>query len=116
MSEAEQTVDTVHGRLDRRAFEQVRDSFDTTTLLRLIDELDALVAQARGEEGLRDQVLRLHAMAHTIINGAGLSAPTDRESLPELALEVTSQLHEAIGALQSWVRRITPLVDMAADD
>jgi hypothetical protein len=44
----------------------------------MVDQLDDMVDQLRSEDGLRDELLRLHGMAHTVINGAGISVPTGR--------------------------------------
>jgi Tfp pilus assembly PilM family ATPase len=44
-------------------------------------------------------VLRLHGMAHSVINGAGLTVSTDAESLPELAGEI---IDEAQRLLQNY--------------
>ncbi|MGH8832225.1 MAG: Tn3 family transposase post-transcriptional regulator TnpC [Polaromonas sp.] len=116
MSKAERGVDTAYGRLDRAALEQARGSYDTVALLRMIDELDELVGKTCEEDGLRDLLLRLHAMAHTVINGAAVAISADGETLPDLAQEVTMQLHEAIGTLESWIRRIAPLKTLQARD
>jgi hypothetical protein len=43
-------------------------------------------------ERMRDMLLRLHGMAHTVINGASMSVPPGEESLPELAFDVTAEL------------------------
>lgn len=51
----------------------------------MVDELDAMVVAVRDRDGLRESLLRLHAMARTVINGAGMSVAANRESLPELA-------------------------------
>ena len=75
----------------------------------MIDELDELVGKACEEDGLRDLLLRLHAMAHTVINGAAVAISADGETLPYLAQEVTIRLREAIGTLESWIRCVAPL-------
>ena len=54
-------------------------------------------------------------MAHTVINGAGLSGAME-ETLPELASEIAGQLHQAVERLQTWIRRIEPLEELAAQD
>lgn len=81
----------------------------------MVEELDAVTIPARQEGGLRDQLLRLHAMAHAVINGARLSAPAG-ESLPELASDVLTEVHEAIDILQRWVRPLEVLQNLAARD
>ena len=84
-------------------------SYDTQQLLRAIDDLDELVAGIAARGGLRETLLRLHGMAHAVINGAGLTVATERESLPELAAEGIAELQGAISILQGWVRAIEPL-------
>lgn len=109
MSRSDDTVETAHGRMDKAALEQVRNTYDTTALLRMVDQLDNILAGARAEEGLRDMLLRLHGMAHTVINGADISVPTGEESLPELAVDVTAELVQIVTVLRTWISRIEPL-------
>jgi len=115
MSGDDRMIKTMHGTLDRRALEQVRDSYDTTCLLRAVDELAELLRDVLGEDGWRDRFLRLHAMAHTVVNDAGCTGVTS-ETLPELATEITGQMGEAIERLQTWIRRIAPLQGLLAEE
>lgn len=116
MTEPSRLISTAYGNLDRDALEEVRGSFDTTTLLQSIDELNALIHELTDEDGLRDRLLRLHAMAHTIINGAPLAARVGPDSLPELAEEISSELLEMVEMLEGWVQRIAPLGQLAAGE
>lgn len=109
MSDSDDTVETAYGRLDRTALRDAQDTYDTTALLHMVDELDAMLAGARVEDGLRDMLLRLHGMAHTVINGAGMSVSTGEESLPELAFDSMAEVLRIITMLQGWLRRIEPL-------
>ncbi len=109
-------VKTPYGNVDRQALDKLRGQYDTMGLIKTIDELDELTAEARGEDGMRDMLLRLHAMTHTVINGAGINVPVDSESLPELAQELTSQISSAISVMQRWIKRIEPLETLASDD
>lgn len=82
MSNSDDTVETAqtaYGRLDRAALLQAQHTYDTTSLLRMVDDLDAMLGEARGEDGLRDMLLRLHGMAHTVINGTGMTVATGEE-------------------------------------
>lgn len=115
MSDSQPFINTVYGCLDRSTLEKLRDSYDTTTLLRVVDELAELLDEVIGEEGWRDRMLRLHGMAYTVINDAGFAGAAD-ETLPELASEITGQMREAIARLESWIQRIEPLEDLAARD
>jgi len=109
MSDFDSTVLTAYGRLDRAALTRVQSSYDTTALLRVVDELDSIVGHARGPDGIRDVLLRLHGMAHVVLNGAGLSGSADKESLPELAFDAASEIRQTIATLQGWVKLIEPL-------
>ncbi|EKZ97702.1 hypothetical protein D769_19018 [Cupriavidus sp. HMR-1] len=109
MSDSEDTVETAYGRLDRAALQQAQDTYDTTLLLRMVDDLDAMLAEARAEDGLRDMVLRLHGMAHTVINRARMTVATGEESLPELAFDTQAEVLRIVTMLQDWLRQIEPL-------
>lgn len=112
MSDAD-TVVTAYGRLDKAALEHAQNSFDTTTVLKMVDELDAMVEAVRDRDGLRERLLRLHAMAHTVINGAGMSVAANRESLPELAGDLVSEIQGMISRLQVCVSQLEPLEELA---
>lgn len=116
MSDLDATIVTAHGRLDRVALARAQSSYDTTALLSAVEELDRIVGRARGQEGLRDILLRLHGMAHAVINGAGLSISTSQESLPELAFDATAEILQTISTLQGWVKLIEPLGNLQARD
>lgn len=103
------TILTAYGRLDRAALTRVQNNYDTTTLLSAVDELDGIIGSVRGQDGLRDNLLRLHGMAHSVINGAGLSGSSGEEDLPELAFDVTAEILQIISTLQRWVKLIEPL-------
>jgi hypothetical protein len=116
VSDSETTIVTAHGRLDRAALTRAQTSYDTTALLSAVEELDKIVGRARGQDGLRDMLLRLHGMAHAVINGAGLSVPPSQESLPELAFDATAEILRAISTLQGWVKLIEPLESLQPRD
>jgi len=116
MSDSEDTIVTPYGRLERAALLELESTYDTRMLLRAVDELDKMLGEARGQDGLRDMLLRLHRMAQTVINGAGLAGDTGGETLPELAFDTTSELRELIATLQRWVKQIEPLEGLQARD
>ena len=108
MSDPETTALTAYGRLDKAALTRLQSTYDTSKLLRAVEQLDRVVGNARGQDGLRDVLLRLHGMPHAVVNGAGLSGSAE-ESLPELAFEATSEIRQTIATLQEWVKLIEPL-------
>lgn len=46
-------------------------------------------------------------MARVVVNGAGLSG-SEEESLPELAIDATSEIRQTFATLQEWVNPIEP--------
>lgn len=109
-------VSTAYGILDSVALEQVRSNYDTTRLLEAVQALDLLMADFSGQTGLRDQLLRLHAMAHVVVNGSSLRGNIGQENLPELAEDLTDQLRSAIQILEGCVLEILPLLALQARD
>lgn len=109
MNEAEDTIDTAYGLLDKAALRELENSYDTRALMSAVEQLDRLLGAARGQDGLRDMLLQLHSMAHTVINGAGLSGNAAGQSLTELAFDATSEIQDWIVTLQRWAQQIEPL-------
>lgn len=105
-------TDTPYGSVSTVALEELRMSFDTTQLLQAVSRLDTLRATLLAPSGLRDELLRLHAMAHTVINGAGLSAERGSDTLTSLAQQLVLDLDEvdqAVEAIRDVVRELAAL-------
>lgn len=110
MKDSSRTSPTAYGLVDSIALDKLQASFDTSMLLRMVDEIDAAASAARGENSLREMVLRLHAMSHTVINGAGMSVGTDDETLPELAEAIVDDMRETVTRMRTWITRLEPLL------
>lgn len=54
-------------------------------------------------------------MSRSVSIGARLSAPAG-ESLPELATDVLSKVHDAIGVREGWIRPLELLQNLAPRD
>ena len=106
---------TPYGEVDAAALERLRDSFDTSQLLRLVDRLDACLAELGGIIAVRDELLRLHAMALTIVEGAAPAVPTENACIWAEAESVQLDLE----ALASWARSaqigVAPLVSLVPE-
>lgn len=106
---------TPYGEVDAIALDRLRASFDTSQILRLVDQLDACLADLGGVVAVRDELLKLHAMALTLVEGAPLTVPTENACIWTEA----ESLQQDIEALAGWVRSaqagITPLVNLAPD-
>lgn len=112
---SEQTVSTPYGVLDRASLLKAQQSFDTRALLQMVEALDRFLVGAREQDGLRDQLLQLHLMSHSVINGAGLSGSSDA-TLPELATDTLMELHEMLTMLRSWCPPLEELQALAPRD
>lgn len=109
MNSIDDTGDTGADQPSAETLANIRDHYDTTCLLRMVDKLDQWISEASSEDGLRDGLLRLHGMAHSAVNGGAVSVAPNDETLPELANELTSQLKDTVAMLQEWIERIRPL-------
>jgi hypothetical protein len=103
---------TPYGEVDATALEQVRDGFDTSRLLGLVDGLDACLAEMGGVITLRDELLRLHGMALTVVEGAPPTVPTENACIWAEAESLQLDLE----ALAAWVRSaqicVKPLINL----
>lgn len=105
---------TPYGDVNAEVLLTLQAQFDTTTLLRLVDRFDALRSRF-GELGMRGDLLRLHAMAHTVINGGAVTAPADEDYLWELAQALSDEISETVGLLQSALTQLQPLIELAPE-
>lgn len=100
------------GEVDAAALEKLRDSFDTSQLLELVERLDASLADVGGIISLRDDLLKLHAMAQALVEGTLPPLTTEESCIWEVAESVQLDLE----MLSSWIRTaqmmIAPLVDV----
>jgi hypothetical protein len=76
----EENIQTPYGEVRAEGSEELQSSFDTRRLLRAVEEIDRFCAQWKKE--LRDGLLKVHEMAHTVLNRAQLSAAPGEESRP----------------------------------
>jgi hypothetical protein len=79
-------IHTAYGPVWRRGLEQLQETFDTREILDILDLVDRFSSRSR--EGLRAELLRLHAMAHTVINDAERTVGHAGRDLAELAHEL----------------------------
>lgn len=91
---------TPYGEVDAVALENLRDSFDTSQLLRLVDRLDVCLVELGGITSIRDELLRLHAMALTLIDGTVPTVPAENACVWETAESMRLDLE----SLSLWIR------------
>ena len=104
------SIETVYGRVDGKTLEQLQEEFDTYKLLDLIDEIDALRDRICDPDGMRAELLRLHAMAHTVINDAPVTMGADDITIWELADELATEF----ATFANQARRASSLLDQLA--
>lgn len=102
-----------HDPANAAALARLRDTFDTTQLLHLVDQWDAGCRELTDPDSLRADLLRLHTMAHAVINGGPLSVASSPFSVGELAVEVSMELDQLITVLADMRRRVQPLEALA---
>ncbi len=100
---ARRIIETKHGALDADVLVALQQSFATSDLLTAIDTID--VGEGR-QKWLRACLLRLHAMANHLINGAPQTV-TGEEPIWQLAEEIGDELD----AYTANLSHITRLVD-----
>ncbi|MGH8854298.1 MAG: Tn3 family transposase post-transcriptional regulator TnpC [Telluria sp.] len=105
-------VVTAYGAVDGTQLTELGCTYDTSSLLRAVDDLDQLAAALLEGGGVREALLRLHGMLNTVLNGAGLSEITEDETLPELASDLASELQEAISTLQQVLKVVEPITKL----
>lgn len=110
------TTTTYFGEVDTAALEQLESSYDTTRLLAAVDIVDRIRTQLHDPEGLRDDLLEIHSMAHSVLNGAPSVPARGEGTLPERVLDALDQIDEFLMEL-TWVRTILePLEALHPDD
>lgn len=110
------SVDTAVGRVDAAALEELQENFDTHELLELVDALDEWRDRIGDPAGLRADVLQLHAMAHTLVNGAPLTSNVENLAIWELADALESELMEIEAGAKRAMKLLRPLTKLAPDD
>lgn len=103
------------GEVDVAALEKLRNSFDTSQLLGLVDRLDTSLAEVGGMIAVRDDLLKLHTMALALVEGTLPPVTTEESCVWEVAESVLLDLE----ALSSWIHTaqmmIAPLVDLVPE-
>jgi hypothetical protein len=95
---------TPYGEVRAEGLAELQGSFDTRQMLAAVDDLDRFYAQWKRE--LRADLLRLHGMAHTVINGAPLASVPGEEGLSELAFSIADEFRDWQQSLRSTIAQI----------
>jgi hypothetical protein len=109
----EELIQTPYGEVRAEGLQQLQASFDTRHLLTTVDDLDRFCAQWKSE--LRVDLLRLHAMAHTVINGAPLTSVPGEESMGETAFSIAEEFRDWQQSLQSAIAQLDQIAGLAPE-
>ena len=106
-------IQTPYGEVRAARLEELQSSLDTREILQVVEDLPGFCTRWKRE--LRDDLLAVHSMAHTVINGAPLSGRRDEESLPEAAFGVSEELREWREALETAVELLGRIAELEPD-
>ncbi len=100
---------TRFGDVDTAALERLESSYDTTRLLAAVDIVDRIRIQLHDPEGLRDDLLEIHSMAHSVLNGAPSVLSRREGTLPEQVLNALDLIDEFVMELTRVRTILEPL-------
>lgn len=100
---------TLFGDVDTAALTKLEQSYDTTALLDAVGILDQLRVRLHDPEGLRDDLLAIHGMAHTVLNGAPLVISGREGTFAEQVLEALDLIDDYLLELQRIRSVLEPL-------
>lgn len=99
MSARAAVTTTPYGEVDAAALETLQSGYDTTRMLAAVSRLDAVRISLYDPQGLRDDLLRLHSIAHMLVNGAGLTVGSQDRSFVDLLSDVIDQIDQYVADL-----------------
>jgi hypothetical protein len=106
---------TPYGEVDAAALDALQSGYDTTRMLDAVGRLDEVRASLYDPEGLREDLLRLHRIAHTLVNGAGLTAGTQDEFFVDQVTDVIDQIEQYVADLLGIRDVLQPLETLRPD-
>lgn len=99
MSARAAVTTTPYGEVDAAALETLQSGYDTTRMLAAVSRLDAVRISLYDPQGLRDDLMRLHSIAHMLVNGAGLTVGSQDRSFVDLLSDVIDQIDQYVADL-----------------
>ncbi|RQU96226.1 transposase [Burkholderia cenocepacia] len=110
------TTTTFFGDVDTAALARLESSYDTTRLLAAVDIVDRVRTQLHDPEGLRDDLLEIHSMAHSVLNSAPVALSRQDETLPERVLDTLDLIDEFVTELMRVRTILEPLEALYPDE
>ena len=103
-------VKTIGGVVNAKVLEELQNDFDTTQILDAVDTIDEIRYRICDPEGMRDDLLRLHGLAHALINGDCSNASEADGPIWELADDLEEQISEWTDKLRNLAGMLDQLV------
>jgi hypothetical protein len=107
---------TPYGEVDAAALEALESGYDTTRILDAVGTLDEVRISLYDPEGLRDDLLHLHSIAHTLVNGAGLTIGAQDEPFVDQVSDVIDRIDQYVADLLAIRDVLQPLEALRPDD
>lgn len=107
---------TPYGEVDAAALETLQSGYDTTRLLDAVDRLDDVRTSLYDPEVLREDLLRLHSMAHAVVNGASPPVGSQDDRFVDQVSDVLDQIDHYVAELLSIREVLQPLESLRPDD
>lgn len=111
---AERIRQTAFGPVNAATLERLQESFKTHRLLDAVDQMDRL-AELISDASFRKDLLRLHGIAHTIINDAPKTLSSGKERIWELAGSLAMELEERMEDLSAILELLNQLAELAPE-
>ena len=108
--------DTNYGTLNSKKLEELQQNFDTTKILAAVDTIDEIRDRICEPDGIRQDLLDLHSMAHTIINGDSTINVPRGTRIWEVAQELELEIDEFATKLSEIANLLAKLGELVPDD
>jgi hypothetical protein len=105
--------ETSYGTLNSKKLEELQQNFDTTKILAAVDTIDEIRYRICEPDGMRQDLLDLHSMAHTIINGDSTMNVPSGTCIWEVAQDLELEIDEfatKLGEIADLLIRLGELV------
>jgi hypothetical protein len=109
------SVNTEYGRVDSAQLEKLQSGFDTSRLLDALEVIDELRKRLCDPQQLRQELLDLHSMAHTIVNGTEMNVSSSRGPIWSKAASLEMELSEYADNLSAVAELIQELALLAPE-
>ena len=105
-------------RLNEETLQELRDKFNTMDILSAVDQLDEIRALVADRENyrppeVRDNLLKLHKLAHSILNEGHISS--DSDELWNLAYDIEDDIYLIIENAEKILDTLRKLTSLAPD-